>query len=61
MTPDVERNETEDQTTLELLEKIRQTAHPESIGPMPLSLQVCLNLEKRSFFFYFNRRSGLPI
>lgn len=31
----------ENQTTLDLLEKIRQTAHAEQIGPMPLSLQVC--------------------
>ena len=34
-------NNSDHQTTLDLLEKIRQTAHAELIGPMPLSLQVC--------------------
>jgi uncharacterized protein YllA (UPF0747 family) len=57
MVPDVEKNESESQTTLELLEKIRQTAHPESIGPMPLSLQVCLNLKKIFFFLVLLRMS----
>ena len=41
MSPDVQKHPIEEQTTLELLEKIRQTAQAESIGPMPLSLQVC--------------------
>jgi hypothetical protein len=68
MTPKIENppekkeflNEIESQTTLDLLEKIRQTAHAESIGPMPLSLQVCFNLEKKLFVDYFNHLSGLP-
>ena len=59
MTPDIDKNEPEGQTTVELLEKIRQTAQPESIGPMPLSLQVCLNLEEQTFSFYFECLSGL--
>ena len=38
---DLRIDSSENQTTLDLLEKIRQTAHAEQIGPMPLSLQVC--------------------
>jgi len=42
----IENNKTiiENQETLHLLDKIRQSAIAEPIGPMPLSLQVCLHL-----------------
>lgn len=37
---DSSMNTNDNQNTLDLLEKIRQTEHAELIGPMPLSLQV---------------------
>jgi hypothetical protein len=47
-------------TTLDLLDKIRQSTNAEPIGPMPLSLQVCINpIKKNRFYLYLS--SGLSI